>query len=73
MAKNLTKETFQTFTISIAILWYLEAKFDYVTYTLFYSTGSSDVTQNVQVILSKIAGVTLIFGFLLFFMMVLTL
>ena len=44
----LTKFYFDVFKISMVILWYLEAKFDYDYVLLFFSLGSYNSTQEVS-------------------------
>ena len=39
---------FYTFGISIVILWYLEAKFDYGYFILYYSYGYYDSTHKIS-------------------------
>ena len=61
VAKNLTKFFVYAFVISIAILWYLEAKFDYGYFTFFCHWGPMILHKKWQVISSKIEEVAAIF------------
>ena len=54
-------EKFYIFKISIAILGYLEAKFDYDYFILFWQWGPTILNKKFKVILTKIEEVTAVF------------